>query len=126
MKKQLKRFIIVGSATVAIDYLIYQILVITFGYNYYFKGISFATGAVFSYISNSLFSFEQKRLSKRQLIKFMITYIISLLANVHINSMVLNMNWQAFEYMSLYVSFVAATSTSTMLNFLLMNFYVFK
>lgn len=126
MKKQFKRFIIVGTATVAIDYLIYHILVINFGINYYHKGISFASGAVFSYICNSLFSFEQKRLSKRQLAKFILTYTISLLANVHINSIMLNMNWHSFQYISLYVSFVAATFTSTMLNFLLMNFYVFK
>ena len=126
MKKQFKRFVIVGAATVAIDYLIYYILVKNFGTNNYFKGISFAAGASFSYIFNSLFSFEQKRLSKRQLTKFMTTYIISLLANVHINSMILNMNWHSLQYISLYVSFIAATLTSTMLNFTLMNFYVFK
>ena len=124
--KRLKRFVIVGAITVAIDYLTYYILVTNFGNSYYFKGISFATGATFSYICNSLFSFEQKRLSRRQLTKFMAVYIISLLVNVHVNSVILNMNWHNLQNISLYVSFVVATLTSTMLNFTLMNFYVFK
>ena len=124
--KRLKRFVIVGAITVAIDYLTYYILVTNFGNSYYFKGISFATGATFSYICNSLFSFEQKRLSRRQLAKFMATYIISLSVNVHVNSVILNMSWHNLQDISLYVSFVVATLTSTMLNFTLMNFYVFK
>ena len=126
MKKQLKRFIVVGSATVAIDYFIYLFLVSRYGQYFYFKGISFTVGATFSYICNSLFSFEQGRLSKRQLVKFILTYVFSLLCNVHVNRLMLSLPWHSFEHISLYVSFVVATFTSTMLNFTLMASYVFS
>ena len=126
MKKQLKRFIAVGIATVAIDFLVYKLLVVSFGQIFYFKGISFIAGAVFSYVCNSLFSFEQKKLSKRQLLRFIGIYTLSLVCNVHVNGMILAMPWHGFEYMSLYVSFIIATSTSAFLNYTLMSCYVFK
>ena len=86
-KTQVKRFLVVGFTTIIIDYIVYVALVNILGYSYMYKGISFIAGAVYSFVLNSLYTFNQERLKASQLIKFAIVYIISLSINVSVNAL---------------------------------------
>ena len=124
-KTQIKRFFVVGFSTILIDYIVYVALVNTFEYNYMHKGISFVSGAVYSFVLNSLYTFSQKKLSLLQLTKFAIVYMISLIINVSVNAFLVT-RIPFTTQISIFISFSAATLASCAVNFSSMKFFVFK
>jgi putative flippase GtrA len=122
--KQLKRFILVGTATVLIDFLIYRILVVPLDPPLS-KAISFLAGSFFAYQFNRKWTFQAGNTSLFQVIVFAFVYCSSLVFNVVANSAILN-SLPSLLPGRLALAFLAATVISASLNFLGMKLLVFR
>ena len=122
--KELLKYIFVGLSTVLIDFLIYKFL-IKFIVIYLAKTISFLSGTFFSYQLNRTWTFKSGKKTLSQFIKYLIIHITSLIINVFLNSLLLN-TFPKNYYLSYEVSFLIATLTSAIYNFLFIKKFIFN
>ena len=122
--KELLKYIFVGLSTVLIDFLIYKFL-IKFIVIYLAKTISFLSGTFFSYQLNRTWTFKSGEKTLSQFIKYLIIHITSLMLNVFINSLLLN-TFSKNYFLSYEVSFLVATLTSAIYNFLFIKVFIFN
>ena len=122
--KELLKYIFVGLSTVLIDFLIYKFL-IKFIVIYLAKTISFLSGTFFSYQLNRTWTFKSRKKTLSQFIKYLIIHITSLVLNVFINSLLLN-TFSKNYFLSYEVSFLIATLTSAIYNFLFIKMFIFN
>mgnify|MGYP001261113084 CR=1 FL=1 len=122
--KELLKYIFVGLSTVLIDFLIYKFL-IKFIVIYLAKTISFLSGTFFSYQLNRTWTFKSGKKTYSQFIKYLIIHITSLVLNVFINSLLLN-TFSKNYFLSYEVSFLIATLTSAIYNFLFIKMFIFN
>ena len=122
--KELLKYIFVGLSTVLIDFLIYKFL-IKFIVIYLAKAISFLSGTFFSYQLNRTWTFKSGKKTLSQFIKYLIIHITSLILNVFINSLLLN-TFSKNYFLSYEVSFLIATLTSAIYNFLFIKIFIFN
>ena len=122
--KELLKYIFVGLSTVLIDFLIYKFL-IKFIIIYLAKTISFLSGTFFSYQLNRTWTFKSGKKTLSQFIKYLIIHITSLVLNVFINSLLLN-TFSKNYFLSYEVSFLIATLTSAIYNFLFIKKFIFN
>ena len=120
LKKQLSRFIIVGCAAVATDFIFYFFLISSITHTPA-KTISFIAGTIVAYIFNKNWTFERPNRSRTEMFLFFILYTITLGVNVGINAAIL---YLLPEYT--FLAFFFATGTSTVLNFIGQKWWVFK
>ena len=120
LKKEMRRFLVAGISAVSMDLLVYYILLQSMSHSPA-KTLSFLAGTVVAYIINKYWTFEKHAKSYGEMVKFSILYLTTLMANVAVNkvSLVILPEWVFF-------AFLAATGTSTILNFLGQKFWVFK
>ena len=118
-------FLIIGSLTVLLDYVIYQIFLL-----YYYvdlnlsKGLGFIGGTVFSYFANRSWTFKNKAPIYESLPRFYFLYLLSLGINVIVNAAILNV---AEDISAVFqIAFIFATLISASINFLGMKFFVFN
>jgi putative flippase GtrA len=117
------RFLIVGITTVIIDLLFYLVF-LNFSLEIYLaKAFSFSLGAVFAYFANRNYTFQTSKKGITMFIIFLILYLSTLTVNVLSNEIILGL----FSHinLSLFISFIIATSLSAALNFLGMKYIVF-
>ena len=122
--KELLKYIFVGLSTVLIDFLIYKFL-IKFIFIYLAKTISFLSGTFFSYQLNRTWTFKSGEKTLSQFIKYLIIHITSLMLNVFINSLLLN-TFSKNYFLRYEVSFLIATLTSAIYNFLFIKVFIFN
>ena len=122
--KELLKYIFVGLSTVLIDFLIYKFL-IKFIVIYLAKTISFLSGTFFSYQLNRTWTFKSGGETLSKFIKYLIIHITSLVLNVFINSLLLN-TFSKNYFLSYEVSFLIATLTSAIYNFLFIKMFIFN
>lgn len=121
LKRELLRFLVVGGIAVLIDgttyylFVEYGILDPSWG-----KRISFALGAVWAFIMNKYYTFEQKTFRKREPLLFTIVY----LAGWFFNSVTHDVVLRFFEIKKL--AFLVATGVSTCTNFIGQKWIVFR
>lgn len=88
------------------------------------KSISFAFGTFFSFVANRKITFNVNKHFLNHLIKFSLLYFVSMIINVFINSIALdlfiNLNFKV------QISFILATFFSATFNFVGMKNLVFK
>lgn len=118
--KEILRYLVVGSAAFSMDMLIYFLLLHFLTYSIA-KAISFVSGSVLAYILNKYWTFNQQEKSFYEILKFAILYISTLLTNVAVNKISLNLSHNLALF-----SFFVATGTSTILNFIGQKCWVFK
>lgn len=118
--KELLRFLVGGSSAVLVDFATYRMLV-HFGMDMSVsKAISYIAGAMVGFVINKFWTFECKQLSVIEILRYILLYACSALANTAVNAIVM---WVT----SITVfSFLCATGVSTIMNFLGQKFYVFK
>ena len=121
--KEILYFLIVGILTVLIDYLVYSLsrnlIIITTQA----KAFGFISGTVFAFLANRNITFKNHNNIWGHLYKFLILYSGSLFINVTINNSLLY--WLTdFQY-KVELSFLIATSTSAIINFIGMKYFVF-
>ncbi|MCF8166045.1 MAG: GtrA family protein [Rhodoferax sp.] len=131
IKRELGIFLIVGLLTVGIDFLIYRgfIYLQPFGIDSIniANGFSFISGTIFSYFANRFWTFNQQTTGSGSVFRFVMVYILGLIANIAINYLCIE--WFsspaiAMEY-TLLIAFILATGVSASLNFIGMKFFVF-
>lgn len=120
IKKELLRFLIAGSCAVATDLGFYYLL-IEFLEKSIAKASSFILGTIVAYLINKFWTFEKKRFSSIELIKFVFLYAFTLFVNVKTNQIILT----SLEN-ELLLAFLCATGLSTILNFIGQKWWVFK
>lgn len=120
ISRQLIRFLVVGSTAVLIDLLVYTLL-ITFLPIVIGKAVSFLSGTVFAYVANKLWTFEKNGRDHVEMLSFFALYGTTLLINVSVNQLVLYILPGYIIW-----AFLAATGTSTVLNFIGQKWWVFS
>ena len=124
LEREAMRFLIVGGATVLVDLACYFVLINLDYDTHLSKGISFSTGAVFAYLANSSYTFQE---SKRNFLKFFIfclLYLSTLIVNIFTNETILELMDRT--NISFVLAFILATVLSATLNFIGMKYYVFQ
>lgn len=123
IKREFRRFLVVGSITVAIDLTSYRLLLWAGVDISLAKGIGFALGTVFAYFANRLWTFRAAGGTQRFLL-FSLLYTATLATNVAVNDLFV---WLLGESEpALIAAFLVATGLSATLNFLGMKFIVFR
>ena len=117
-------FLMVGTATVIIDFLTYFLLMYLIEFSPFLaKGLSFALGATFSYFMNKRFTFHHKKMYLLSSSKFICLYFSTLAINIGLNNVTLSvLQEQKFVHL---IGFFVATGASTIFNFIGMKYYVF-
>ncbi len=120
LQREMTMFILAGFSAVATDMSAYYLLFNFLGHSSA-KAISFISGSVVAYVLNKYLTFEQKRKSYSEVLKFGMLYTTTLGVNVAVNKLSLTFlpGW-------VFNAFLLATSASTVLNFLGQKFWVFK
>ncbi len=118
--KELLRFLVGGGSAVLVDFLSYQLLMaLGLGISPA-KAVSYVLGAAVGFVINKLWTFESKQFRPLEIVKYIILYAVSALANTLVNKLVLGwFGWKLF-------AFLAATGVSTVMNFIGQKFFVFR
>ena len=123
VRRQIRRFLVVGSLTVLVDLVSYRLCLETGLPVPLAKTIGFLSGTIFAYFVNRFWTFQSQS-SHVALFKFLLLYLSTLLTNVGVNQIVFEAvppgeSGQLF-------AFLVATSVSATLNFLGMKYIVFR
>ena len=118
--KQIGRFSVAGLSAVAVDLLSYYLLINYLSYDIS-KTLSFVIGAVVAYVINKFWTFEQNNLSLKELAKFALLYTFSLIVNVYMNKLFLDITNN-----TIIIAFFVATGSSALVNFIGQKWWVFK
>jgi putative flippase GtrA len=121
--KEIRYFLIIGILTVLIDYLVYSLsrkLIINTSQA---KAFGFISGTVFAFLANRNITFRNHYNILGHLYKFIILYSGTLFINVTINNNLLY--WLTDFHYKVQISFLIATSTSAIINFIGMKYFVF-
>jgi len=125
IKRELTIFLIVGSLTVLVDFLVYRGLhgIGNIGVDLA-KGISFITGTIFAYFANRIWTFGHKDHATGSVWRFTLLYSMTLTTNVLINGLALDIFSKVTGVIQL--AFLLATGISATINFMGMKWFVFK
>tara|TARA_B110001454_G_scaffold200666_1_gene206471 strand:+ start:318 stop:713 length:396 start_codon:yes stop_codon:yes gene_type:complete len=118
--KQISRFSVAGLSAVAVDFLSYYSLINYLSYDIS-KTLSFIIGAVVAYVINKFWTFEKNNLSFKELAKFALLYTFSLILNVYMNKLFLDITNNITI-----IAFLVATGSSALINFVGQKWWVFK
>lgn len=121
--KEISYFLIIGILTVLIDYLVYFLSRKFFINTSQAKAFGFISGTVFAFLANRNITFKNHNNIWRHLYKFLILYSGTLFTNITINNSLLN--WLPDFQFKIQLSFLIATSTSAIINFVGMKYFVF-
>ena len=125
IRRELTLFLIVGSASVLLDFLIYSSIVrsapVSIGVA---KGSSFLVGTVFTYFANRFLTFGHIDHQEGSLWRYGILYVLTLSANVIVNALALTILRDVRPAVPL--AFLTATGISASLNFIGMKWFVFR
>jgi len=119
-KKELVRFLFGGGSAVAVDYVIYKLLMTAGIDRSISKACSFICGSIVGFVINKLWTFESAGFSKGEIARYVILYTCTAMINTGVNKIVMLV--AAVESLG----FLCATGVSTVLNFLGQKFFVFK
>jgi putative flippase GtrA len=122
LQTEIPRFLVAGSSAVLVDTVVYFALVSTVTFNFNVaKAISFISGAIVAFFLNKFWTFKQKRRSWTEVFRFALLYLATLVVNVLVNALVLKVAPTGIT-----LAFLAATGTSTILNFCGQKWQVFR
>ncbi|MBX3073501.1 GtrA family protein [Candidatus Obscuribacterales bacterium] len=125
---EIKRFLVAGGSAVACDTAVYFLL-LPFLPPSISKAISFIAGTIVAFLLNKFWTFKKPKRSHVEIVKFICLYLSTLGANVAVNRVMLDVAPTLIPMLKPYeaqFAFLAATGTSTVLNFLGQKFWVFK
>lgn len=120
---QLARFLLVGTVTVAVDFLAYRMLLALSVPVVPAKAASFVVATILAYFLNRLWTFRAEGGAGRAL-AFTALYAMTLLVNVAVNAAALRVLRDVPG--SVELAFLAAQACSTTINFVAMRYVVFR
>ena len=121
--KEIRYFLLIGILTVLIDYLVYFLSRNFIINTSQAKAFGFISGTIFAFLANRNITFRNHNNIWGHLYKFLILYSGTLFINVTINNSLLN--WLSDFHYKVQLSFLIATSTSAIINFIGMKYFVF-
>lgn len=118
--KEILKFLVGGGSAVITDFTVYHIM-LYFGIDLSLsKAISYVSGAAVGFIINKLWTFESKKFSIAEILKFIVLYAFSAIINTIVN-------YGALKIININIlAFLCATGTSTIINYLGQKFFVFR
>ena len=120
---QLARFLVVGSASVAVDLAVYALLTALSPLAWWLaKGLSYAAGVAVGYVGNKFWTFQSRRRGVAEPALYALLYAFTLLLNMVCNEAAL----AALGSGEKLPAFLLATAASTITNFLGMKFVAFR
>lgn len=118
-RRRLTRFAAIGLLSVAADLSAYQALTGALS-PHAAKAVSYLVGVVVGFLGNKFWTFESKRRSAAEPALYLLVYAVTLGVNVGVNA-------AAFELSgSVGFAFLAATSVTTVLNYLGLRLLAFR
>jgi putative flippase GtrA len=117
IRKQIKSFLLVGFTATCLDFATYFLLVELGVERSLSKGISYVCGVYIGFLGNSIFTFEQRNSNLR---RYLLVYLISLIANLTINYLSLMATQNGL------IGWLAATLVSTFMNFAGLRYFAFS
>ena len=125
--KQIRRFIVIGVASVLTDFAVYTLLTRLGLITSASKGISYVSGMVVGFVGNKLWTFESARHSAAEPVTYIVLYTTTLGVNVLVNSGVLALSsgWLPQRW-AWGLAFLVATGVTTVLNFVGMKWITFR
>lgn len=120
IKKEISKYLIVGILAFGTDFLVYFFLLRFLSYSLA-KAISFISACILAFTLNKYWTFSFKKKTFSQMVKFTILNLSTLGANVAVNKL----NLIIFPKLVTF-AFLAASGTSTVLNFIGQKWWVFK
>lgn len=118
-KKEVLRFLIGGGSAVAVDFIVYHLLMECISVDLS-KAISYVVGATVGFVINKLWTFESKSFRTVEVVKYILLYACSAAVNAGVNRLVLSV------FANSLLAFLCATGVSTVMNFLGQKFFVFQ
>ncbi|MBX2971484.1 MAG: GtrA family protein [Flavobacteriales bacterium] len=138
-KKQLTKFVLIGGLAVLTDLACYYVFLNVIPANAFpppidneavSKTLSFLCGLSVTYWFNKRWTWRRRDRDNRRLAKFLLTYGVSLVLNVGINSGLLHVlhTWPVFADVPLkyLIAFVGATGFCSAFNFVGQKFWIFR
>jgi len=125
IKKEIRTFLVVGTLTVCVDFIFYQLLLHTEVLPLSIaKALGFIAGTVFAYFANRYWTFNHRSPSSGSIVRFYVLYGLTLLVNVLTNALII----KALPSLDLavYLAFIVATGLSAVLNFIGLKKFVFN
>ena len=124
LHSQAGRFLLVGGATVLVDFVVYVLLLFVGIETNASKGVSFSVGAVFAYFANKGYTFNSHKKGLYRFMLFSVLYGLTLVVNISANELVLFL----LDKTQLFIvfAFLVATIVSATLNYLGMKYIIFK
>jgi putative flippase GtrA len=119
-----QRYLVVGFIAFATDMAVYTFGLFIGLHNSQAKAISFIFGMTLSFLLNRSFTFRRSE-TRYGKAKFASVYLSALVVNVSINNLLLT-NLAQDNKFSKFVAFFIASGIAIIINFLGMNFIVFK
>ncbi len=117
--KEILKFLVGGGSAVVVDFALYRLLVCAGLSVSPSKAVSYVAGATVGFVINKLWTFESKRFSKMEIVRYVVLYALSACANAGVNKLALALTgWTIF-------AFLCATGVSTVMNFLGQKYFVF-
>ena len=126
-QKQLKRFLVVGFSSVAIDCITY-FLALSFGLaREPSKAIGYISGMLVGFVLNKTWTFRSQGKIGSEIATYFFLYCVTFIANLAVNYAVVRF-FNDISHVSavLIIAFFSATFVTTVLNFLGMRFITFK
>lgn len=125
IKRQLVIFLVVGVATILVDFISYRSLIGLHVMEVNMaKATGFLVGTLFAYFANRFWTFGHKSYAPGSVWRFSAVYASTLGINVLINALALKMLSDVAAVIQL--AFLLATGVSACLNFLGMKLFVFS
>ncbi len=118
--REILRFLVGGGSAVLVDFLSYHLLMAIGLEVSPAKAVSYVLGAAVGFVINKLWTFESKQFAPLEVVRYILLYAVSALANTLVNRLVLG--WLGMKLLA----FLAATGVSTVMNFLGQKFFVFR
>jgi len=121
-QRQIARFLVIGFASVGVDFGCYQLL---HGFAVpapAAKGISYMAGMLLGFVGNKFWTFRSARRSAAEPLNYAVLYAFTLLVNIGVHTGVLRITGQSGAA----VAFLMATGSTTVLNFVGMKWFAFR
>jgi putative flippase GtrA len=119
IKKQVSRFCQSGILALTTDIIVYFTALNFLPYSFS-KGISFFCGTSVSYTANNFWTFERDTIDVNDLFRYFSLYGISLILNVYLNDLCLNLFQQPIVF-----SYAIAAVICIIFNFLGQKFWIY-
>jgi putative flippase GtrA len=126
IRRELIFFILNGIVSVIIAYVIYRSLVYqgALGVNAS-NGVAYVSGMAFGFFANRKWAFQDRQMvSGGKIFRYISLHAFTLFVNIFVNSFMLKLVYGMFN--DILISFLVAISTSTILNFIGLKYFVFN